>query len=103
MAVGEMRPETDPPAAFPADVAAARSAASAASRGEPAPASAEPVSRATVLAYATVAVLLVIWVLFGWLVQRQGLVESLGEGLGAAFTLLLIVSVVGTVRRSRRD
>ncbi|ROT34012.1 hypothetical protein [Micromonospora sp. HM5-17] len=100
MAVGEMRPETDPPAALPADAAAARSAAS---RGGPAPAPAEPVSRATVLAYATVAVLLVIWVLFGWLVQRQGFVESLGEGLGAAFTLLLIVSVVGTVRRSRRD
>lgn len=62
-----------------------------------------PVSLATVLAYAVVATLLICWVLFGWLVQRQGLVESLGEGLGAAFTLLLIVSVIGTVRRSRRD
>ncbi|MEO3743618.1 hypothetical protein [Plantactinospora sp. B5E13] len=57
---------------------------------------------ATVLAYATVAVLLAIWVLFGWLVQQQGFVESLGEGLGAAFTLLLIVSVIGTVRQNRR-
>ncbi|MEE6261373.1 hypothetical protein V1633_23095 [Plantactinospora sonchi] len=62
----------------------------------------EPVSLVTVLAYATVAVLLAIWVLFGWLVQQQGFVESLGEGLGAAFTLLLIVSVIGTVRRNRR-
>ncbi|MFY1688369.1 hypothetical protein [Plantactinospora sp. WMMB782] len=66
----------------------------------PAPA---PVSRATVLAYAAVAVLLASWVLFGWLVQQQGFVNSLGEGLGAAFTLLLIVSVVGSVRQHRRD
>ncbi|MEN3609209.1 hypothetical protein AAH979_06635 [Plantactinospora sp. ZYX-F-223] len=80
---GEVRSETDPPIAPP-----------------PVPA---PVSRATVLAYATVAVLLASWVLFGWLVQQQGFVDSLGEGLGAAFTLLLIVSVVGSVRQHRRD
>jgi|GEM_PF-1696926 3-oxoacyl-ACP reductase-like protein len=97
MTVDEARPEMDPSAAAPADTPP-----DAASRAEPAPASAEPVSRATVLAYAVVALLLAIWVLFGWLVQRQGFVESLGEGLGAAFTLLLIVSVIGTVRRSRR-
>jgi len=81
---GELRSETDPdPAVVPAPVPT-------------------PVSRATVLAYATVAVVLACWVLFGWLVQQQGFVASLGEGLGAAFTLLLIVSVVGTVRQSRR-
>ncbi|MBF9134281.1 hypothetical protein I0C86_35930, partial [Plantactinospora sp. S1510] len=67
------------------------------------PATPAPVSRATVLAYATVAVLIAAWVLFGWLVQQQGFVTSLGEGLGAAFTLLLIVSVVGTVRQHRRE
>ncbi|MFY1673568.1 hypothetical protein ACN27G_27000 [Plantactinospora sp. WMMB334] len=78
----EVRSETDPPTG-------------------PDPAS-EPVSRATLLAYAVVAALLVGWVLFGWLVQRQGIVDSLGEGLGAAFTLLLIVSVVGSIRRHRR-
>ncbi|MDG4790400.1 hypothetical protein O7626_31530 [Micromonospora sp. WMMD1102] len=80
---GEVRSETGPPS-------------------DPAPAPA-PVSRATVLAYAAVAVLLASWVLFGWLVQQQGFVNSLGEGLGAAFTLLLIVSVVGSVRQHRRD
>lgn len=79
---GEVRPETDPPPEPPSDPA--------------------PVSRATVLAYAAVAVVLASWVLFGWLVQQQGFVTSLGEGLGAAFTLLLIVSVVGTVRQHRR-
>ncbi|WP_422772941.1 hypothetical protein ACN28C_08255 [Plantactinospora sp. WMMC1484] len=83
----EVRSETDPPTG--PDPAS-----------EPAP---PPVSRATLLAYAVVAALLVGWVLFGWLVQRQGFVNSLGEGLGAAFTLLLIVSVVGSVRRHRRD
>jgi hypothetical protein len=48
-------------------------------------------------------VLITSWVLFGWLVQKQGFVTSLGEGLGAAFTLLLIVSVIGTVRQNRRE
>ncbi|AVT31301.1 MULTISPECIES: hypothetical protein [unclassified Plantactinospora] len=80
---GEVRSETDPPTA-PGPVPA-------------------PVSRATVAAYATVAVLLACWVLFGWLVQQQGFVDSLGEGLGAAFTLLLIVSVVGSLRQHPRD
>ena len=61
-----------------------------------------PVSRATVLAYSAVAVMLGSWFLFGWLVQQQGFVDSMGEALGAAFTLLLVVSVVGTVRRSRQ-
>jgi hypothetical protein len=61
-----------------------------------------PVSRATVAGYATVAVLLVGWFLFGALVLRQGVVDSAGESLGTAFALLLVVSIVGTVRRSRR-
>ncbi|MBE1485483.1 hypothetical protein [Plantactinospora soyae] len=82
---GELRSETGPPAAAPPATTPA------------------PVSRATVFAYAAVAVVLASWVLFGWLVQRQGFVTSLGEGLGAAFTLLLIVSVVGTVRQHRRQ
>ncbi|MER7268288.1 hypothetical protein ABUL04_27200 [Micromonospora harpali] len=67
---------------------------------EPAPAG--EVSAATLLAYATAAVLLVGWFLYGWLVQRQGFVASVGESAGAGFALLLAVSVVGTVRRSRR-
>ncbi|MEU7750715.1 hypothetical protein AB0B57_22035 [Micromonospora sp. NPDC049101] len=60
------------------------------------------VSRATVIAYAVAATLLVGWFLFGWLVLRQGFVDSVGESAGAGFALLLVISVVGTVRRSRR-
>ncbi|MGW3603256.1 hypothetical protein [Micromonospora sp. NPDC005161] len=62
----------------------------------------DEVSRATVFAYAVAAALLVGWFLFGWLVLRQGFVDSIGESAGAGFALLLIISVVGTVRRSRR-
>ncbi|WP_405427989.1 hypothetical protein [Micromonospora sp. NBC_00617] len=62
----------------------------------------DEVSRATVAAYALAAALLVGWFLFGWLVLRQGFVDSVGESAGAGFALLLAVSVVGTFRRSRR-
>ncbi|MEU9506957.1 hypothetical protein AB0D32_11830 [Micromonospora sp. NPDC048170] len=62
----------------------------------------EEVSTATVVAYAVAAIVLVGWFLFGWLVLEQGFVDSVGESAGAGFALLLIVSVVGTVRRSRR-
>ncbi|MGW4462920.1 hypothetical protein [Micromonospora sp. NPDC004704] len=62
-----------------------------------------PVSRATLIGYATVAVGLVGWFLFGWLVERQGFVNSVGEAAGSAFTLLLVIAIVGTVRRSRSD
>ena len=40
------------------------------------------------------------WFLFGLLVQQQGFVDSVGESAGAAFALLLAVSVVGTLRRN---
>jgi hypothetical protein len=62
----------------------------------------DEVSTATMAAYAVAAVALVGWFLFGWLVQRQGFVNSVGESAGAGFALLLIVSVVGTVRRDSR-
>ncbi|MDG4760671.1 hypothetical protein [Micromonospora sp. WMMD710] len=62
----------------------------------------DEVSRATVIAYAVAATLLLGWFLFGWLVLRQGFVDSVGESAGAGFALLLVVSVIGTVRRSRR-
>ncbi|GAB3947718.1 hypothetical protein [Micromonospora vulcania] len=62
----------------------------------------DEVSTATMIAYAVAATLLVGWFLFGWLVLRQGFIDSVGEAAGAGFALLLVVSVVGTVRRSRR-
>jgi hypothetical protein len=69
----------------------------------PAPAGTRvPVSRATMICYSLVAALLLGWFLFGWLVLRQGFVDSVGEALGTGFALLLVVAVVGTVRRSHR-
>lgn len=62
----------------------------------------EPVSRVIVVAYALAAGVLVGWFLFGWLILRQGFVDSVGEAAGSAFALLLAISIVGTVRRSRR-
>ncbi|MEU1885337.1 hypothetical protein [Micromonospora sp. WMMD987] len=60
------------------------------------------VSTATMVGYAVAGIAVVGWFLFGWLVQRQGFIDSVGEAAGTGFALLLIVSVIGTVRRSRR-
>ncbi|MET7749087.1 hypothetical protein [Micromonospora sp. NPDC005367] len=62
----------------------------------------EEVSTATVVAYVVAAVAVFGWFLYGWLVLRQGFVNSVGEAAGTGFALLLVVSIVGTVRRSRR-
>lgn len=59
------------------------------------------VSLATLVGYALVAIGLFGWFLFGWLVERQGFVNSVGESAGAAFALLLVIAIVGTLRRSR--
>lgn len=73
---------------------------------EPRPAGAQPppvpVSRATIVGYGGVAALLFGWFLFGWLVQQQGFIDSVGEALGTGFALLLIVSIVGMFRRQGR-
>lgn len=61
----------------------------------------DPVSRATVFWYSAVGAVLFSWFLFGWLVLEQGFVDSVGEALGTGFALLLAISIVGTVRRSR--
>jgi hypothetical protein len=60
------------------------------------------VSAATRVAYAVVGSLLVGWFFFGLLIQGQGWIDSAGEALGTGFALLLAVSVIGTVKRSRR-
>ncbi|WKU03822.1 hypothetical protein [Micromonospora sp. HUAS LYJ1] len=62
----------------------------------------DEVSTATMVGYAVAGIAVVGWFLFGWLVQRQGFIDSVGEAAGTGFALLLIVSVIGTVRRSRR-
>jgi hypothetical protein len=72
----------------------------AAAAGEP-PSGSPPVSRATIIWYSLVAAMLFGWFLFGWLVLRQGFVDSVSESVGSAFALLLVVSIVGTLRRSR--
>jgi hypothetical protein len=62
---------------------------------------ATPVPRAVVFAYGLLLAGILGWFLYGVLVQRQGLVDSVGESLGTGFGLLLLVSIVGAVRRSR--
>jgi hypothetical protein len=49
--------------------------------------------------YLLLAVALFGWFLFGWLVQRQGFVNSVGESAGTGFALLLAIAIVGTIRR----
>jgi hypothetical protein len=60
------------------------------------------VSTAALVGYATAAVALFGWFLFGLFVQRQGFVDSLGESAGVGFALLLAVSLVGAFRRNGR-
>jgi hypothetical protein len=62
---------------------------------------ARPVPRAVVLAYVLLLAGVLGWFLYGVLVQRQGLVDSVGESLGTGFGLLLLVSIIGSVRRNR--
>jgi hypothetical protein len=58
-----------------------------------------PVPRIVVGLYLLLAVALFGWFLFGWLVQRQGFVNSVGESAGTGFALLLAIAIVGTIRR----
>ena len=59
------------------------------------------VPRAVVLAYGLLLAGLLGWFLYGVLVQRQGFLDSVGESLGTGFGLLLLVSIIGSVRRNR--
>jgi len=58
-----------------------------------------PVPRIVVALYLLLAVAFFGWFLFGWLVQRQGFVNSVGESAGTGFALLLAIAIVGTIRR----
>jgi hypothetical protein len=56
------------------------------------------VSRATVVGYAALGLLLIGWFLHGLFIERQGLVDSMGESLGSAVTALLVLSIIGSIR-----
>ena len=65
------------------------------------PAVVETVSRLTVASYTLMGLGLIAWFLYGWLVQRQGLINSIGETAGTGFAVLLLISIIGSVRRAR--
>ncbi len=56
---------------------------------------------AAVIVYLVVVVSLG-WVLFSWRVLRSPLIDAVGEAAGSVFLALLIVSVLGALRRSRK-
>ncbi|WP_033339190.1 hypothetical protein [Catenuloplanes japonicus] len=56
------------------------------------------VSRATVAGYTVLGLVLIGWFLYGLFIERQGLVDSMGESLGSAVTALLILSIIGSIR-----
>jgi high-affinity Fe2+/Pb2+ permease len=58
-----------------------------------------PVHPGVVVAYALLLAGVLGWFLYGVFVQRQGFVDSVGESLGTGFALLLVVSIVGSLRR----
>ena len=48
-----------------------------------------------------VAVLLVIWFLFAWLILDRHVLDAAGESVGTAFALGIVVSLVGALRGNR--
>jgi len=48
-----------------------------------------------------VAVILVLWFLFAWLILDRHLLDAAGESVGTAFALGVILSLVGALRGSR--
>jgi len=48
-----------------------------------------------------VAVLLMMWFLFAWLILDRHVLDAAGESVGTAFALAVVVSVVGSIRQSR--
>ena len=48
-----------------------------------------------------VAVLLMMWFLFAWLILDRHVLDAAGESVGTAFALAVVVSVVGSIRQNR--
>jgi hypothetical protein len=48
-----------------------------------------------------VAVLLMMWFLFAWLILDRHVLDAAGESVGTAFALAVLVSVVGSLRQNR--
>ena len=47
------------------------------------------------------AVVLVIWFLFAWLILDRHVLDAAGESVGTAFAVAVVVSLVGAVRSGR--
>ena len=64
---------------------------------EPAPAFSPTVK----LWVGVVAVVLVIWFFFAWLILDRHLADAAGESVGTAFALAVVISLIGALRNSR--
>jgi hypothetical protein len=61
----------------------------------------EPLSSTAKVWITVVAVLLMMWFLFAWLILDRHVLDAAGESVGTAFALAVVVSVVGSIRQSR--
>jgi hypothetical protein len=59
-------------------------------------------SRRTIGWTITVIAGLVAWFFIAWIPLGRTLIDSAGESVGTGFLILVITSIVGTVRRNRR-
>jgi hypothetical protein len=56
-------------------------------------------ARGWIIGSAIVAVILVTWFFVSWLAMGRLAVDAAGESIGSGFALLLVVTLVGAVRR----
>ena len=61
----------------------------------------EPLSSTAKAWITVVAVLLMMWFLFAWLILDRHVLDAAGESVGTAFALAVVVSVVGSIRQNR--
>lgn len=48
-----------------------------------------------------IAVMLVIWFLFAWLILDRHVLDAAGESVGTAFALGIVLSLIGALRANR--